>query len=229
VLCCWWRDVGRCSLRLCITACTLVIYGVEVLSMVSPLPLARRASCGRVAASVRLGGLKAGKAAGHPKTVAPRREASQGTGEHQCAIFVKPVTSKRASPSSDLIHGAQQRRDRKLTAHARSDLYDCPPSRACNSSAHARRGSPKRLHSARASFWRRRGTRGLERPETARADAADASTARETRGNAQKLTPPQRRSQNPNHSAPKTIAVVPKASCVGSTAINQQNGPPSVE
>ena len=44
-----------------------------------------------------------------------------------------------------------------------------------------------RLHSARAAFWRRRGTRGLERHETARADAADARRCtRKVRENAQK-------------------------------------------
>ena len=70
-----------------------------------------------------------------------------------------------------------------------------------------------RLHSARAAFWRRRGTRGLERHETAHADAADAYENKKVTAR-----PPQ--VSNPNHCYHKTIVVVPKASCVGSTAIN---------
>ena len=48
MLCCWWRDVGRCSLRRCITAARR-LFMVIGLSMITALPRARRASCGRVA------------------------------------------------------------------------------------------------------------------------------------------------------------------------------------
>jgi len=104
--------------------------------------------------------------------------------------------------------------------HARGELFDCQPAQVQRLSMRRVAAASNKLQPQRCEHERPATPRGgSERPRTRAPTPPTREAARMVRENAQQLTSPQRRSLQHNHSDAYSIAVVPKASCVGSTAI----------
>ena len=96
-----------------------------------------------------------------------------------------------------------------------TSLHKCSDPRVQRSLAARQKPSCQRCAHARPATLRG----GSERPRTRAPTPPTREAARKLRENAQKAHVAATQVSNPNHRSTKTIAVVPKASCVGSTAI----------
>ena len=212
----------RCSLRRGVTPYTSVIGLEKCLAMISALPRAARGRIDRLAVGLWQSTAVESCDASKRRLTLPDETSCWTTDD----CWKNADKTRQSQPSLDSASAARPKTRCKRSAsvicgsNTRGQLFDSSHAQVQRLSMRRVAAASNKLQPQRCEHERPATPRGgSERPRTRAPTPPTREAARMVRENAQQLTSPQRRSLQHNHSDAYSIAVVPKASCVGSTAI----------